>query len=316
MQLNLIQNTSPPNLPMLGRSGEKAQTAVIEFLTAKIQNRNTRIAYANALSDFMEWCDTAGIYTFQQLRAFHVAAWVEVMGQSHSASTVKQHLAAVKSLMDWLVVAQVLPHNPASPVRGPRQSSSKGKTPILTSDEARQLLASIQPTSIKGLRDRALIALMLYSFARVGAVLNMKRSDVFFQHKRMWIRLHEKGGKMHDMPCHHELEHWMDDYMEASAADENSPLFRSIGKTGALTDRPLRHPNALAMVKARGQQAGLRGRICNHTFRATGITAYLSNNGTLEIAARMANHASTRTTQLYDRRSDEIVLSEVERIRF
>lgn len=316
MQLNLIQNTSPSHIPMLGASGEKAHTAVLEFLTAYVRNPNTRTAYANAISDFMKWSDAVDVHSFQSVRAFHVAAWVEDLTKSYAPATVKQHLAALKSLFDWLVVQQVVPHNPAGPVRGPRQTSGKGKTPVLSPDEARQLLDSIEVHTVKGLRDRALIALMLYSFARIGAVLSMRVSDVFYQHKRMWVRLHEKGGKLHDMPCHHELEHWLDDYLEATGRDEGLMLFRSIGKCGSLTARGLKQPNALSMVKGRAHQAGLQTRICNHTFRATGITAYLSNKGTLEVAARMANHASTRTTQLYDRRSDEIVLAEIERIRF
>ena len=316
MQLNLVQNIAPPSMPMLGTSGERAHTAVLEFLTAYIRNRNTRIAYANAISDFMKWCDAYDIHSIQSVRAFHVAAWVEDLTRSYASATVKQQLAAIKSLYDWLVVKQVVPHNPAAPVRGPRQASGKGKTPVLTPEEARQLLESIEVHTVKGLRDRALIALMLYSFARVGAVLSMQVSDVFFQQKRMWVRLHEKGGKLHDMPCHHELEHWLGDYLEVAGMSAHAALFRSVSRAGHLTSVGLKQPNALAMVKSRAERAGLKTNICNHTFRATGITSYLSNKGTLEVAARMANHASTRTTQLYDRRSDEIVLAEVERIRF
>ena len=149
----------------------------------------------------MKWCDAYDIHSIQSVRAFHVAAWVEDLTRSYASATVKQQLAAIKSLYDWLVVKQVVPHNPAAPVRGPRQASGKGKTPVLTPEEARQLLESIEVHTVKGLRDRALIALMLYSFARVGAVLSMQVSDVFFQQKRMWVRLHEKGGKLHDMPA-------------------------------------------------------------------------------------------------------------------
>jgi integrase len=184
--------------------------------------------------------------------------------------------------------------------------------------EARALLDSIDPATQVGLRDRALIALMVYSFARVGAALGMKVEDVFTQNRRLWVRLREKGGKAHAMPCHHSLESYLTAYLEQTGimADDKGPLFRTIGRgTGLLTTTPLPQANAHAMIRRRAAAAGIMTKVGNHSFRATGITAYLKNGGTLEKAAAMANHASTRTTQLYDRRRDEMSLDEVERIR-
>ncbi len=155
---------------------------------------------------------------------------------------------------------------------------------------------------------------MVYSFARIGAALAMRVEDVFVQNRRLWVRLREKGGKRHEMPCHHTLEV----YLEGTgiAQDPKGPLFRTIGRgTGRLSRTPLPQANAYLMVQRRTLAAGIGTRIGNHSFRATGITAYLKNGGTLENAAAMANHASTRTTQLYDRRRDEISLDEVEQIR-
>jgi integrase len=168
-----------------------------------------------------------------------------------------------------------------------------------------------------GLRDRALIALMVYSFARVGAALGMKVEDVFTQNRRLWVRLREKGGKAHAMPCHHNLEEYLTDYLDGCGLrdDPKGPLFRTIpNRGGQLTQTPLPQPNAYRMIRRRAAGAGIDTKAGNHTFRATGITAYLKNGGTLENAAAMANHASTRTTQLYDRRHDEMSLDEVERI--
>ena len=169
-----------------------------------------------------------------------------------------------------------------------------------------------------GLRDRALIALMVYSFARIGAAVGMKVEDVFVQNRRLWVRLREKGGKAHAMPCHHNLEEYLIAYLDGCGLrdDPKGPLFRTIGRgTGLLTRTPLPQRNAYAMVGRRAAAAGIATRLGNHSFRATGITAYLKNGGTLEKAAQMANHASTRTTQLYDRRREELSLDEVERIR-
>jgi integrase len=168
------------------------------------------------------------------------------------------------------------------------------------------------------LRDRALIGLMVYSFARIGAATAMKVEDVFTQQRRLWVRLQEKGGKPHAMPCHHNLETYLHAYIEGCglALDPKGPLFRTVGRRsgGQLTKTALPSDSAYQMVGRRAAAAGIETRIGNHTFRATGITAYLKNGGTLEKAAAMANHASTRTTQLYDRRRDEMSLDEVERV--
>ena len=235
-----------------------------------------------------------------------------------AAPSVKQHLAAVRHLFDWLVTGQVVPVNPAASVRGPAHVVRQGKTPVLEPAEARALLDSINTTTHAGLRDRALIGLMIYSFARIGAALGMKVEDVFTQNRRFWVRLHEKGGKAHAMPCHHSLEAYLIAYLEQTGImeDDHGPLFRTIGRgTGRLTTTPLPQANAYAMIRRRAEAAGIKTKVGNHSFRATGITAYLKNGGTLEQAAAMANHASTRTTQLYDRRRDEMSLDEVERIR-
>jgi site-specific recombinase XerD len=234
-----------------------------------------------------------------------------------SAPSVKQQLAAIRHLFDWLVTGQVVPVNPAASVRGPRHVVRSGKTPVLEPEEARRLLDSIDGTTPAGLRDRALIALMVYSFARIGAALTMKVEDVFTQNRRLWVRLHEKGGKDHAMPAHHNLEQILSAYIDGAglAADPKGSLFRTIGRgTSELTRTSLPQANAHAMIRRRAAAAGIKTKIGNHSFRATGITAYLKNGGTLEKAASMANHASTRTTQLYDRRRDEMSLDEVERI--
>ncbi|HME23049.1 MAG TPA: tyrosine-type recombinase/integrase [Acetobacteraceae bacterium] len=189
---------------------------------------------------------------------------------------------------------------------------------MLEPAEARALLDSIDVTTPVGLRDRALIALMVFSFARIGAALAMKVEDVFVQNRRLRVRLREKGGKAHAMPCHHTLEEYLTAYLEQTGImeDGKGPLFRTIGRgTGRLTRTPLPQANAYAMIARRAATAGLKTKVGNHSFRATGITAYLTNGGTLEKAAVMANHASTRTTQLYDRRREEMSLDEVERIR-
>ncbi len=294
-----------------------AQLRFLEFFAANIRNAHTRRAYARAATEFLGWCADRGVTAIAAVQPLHVAAWVEGLGREVSAPTVKQRLAGVRSLFDWLLVGQVVPVNPAASVRGPAHSVRRGKTPVLDPHEARRLLDAIDVDTPAGLRDRALIGLMVYSFARVGAALAMRVEDVFVQNRRLWVRLHEKGGKRHEMPCHHNLEEYLTAYLDGCGLrdDRKGMLFRTIARgTARLSATPLPQANAFQMVRRRARAADIETAIGNHSFRATGITAYLKNGGTLERAAAMANHASTRTTQLYDRRDDAFTLDEVERV--
>lgn len=298
----------------IGRAGESAAWRFVEFFAATIRNRNTRAAYAQAIGQFFAWCEKHRIYTLQQINPVAVAAYIE----THPAAppTVKQHLAAIRMLFDWLVTGQVIPANPAASVRGPKYVVKRGKTPVLTAEEARALLGSIPTDSVVGLRDRALIGLMCYTFARVSAVVHLRVDDYFENGKRWSIRLHEKGGKRHEVPCHHNAEAYLDAYLAAAGIREEkkSPLFRSVDSRRQITANPLTRTDVFRMVKRRASAAGLPSSTCCHTFRATGITAYLENGGTIENAQAIAAHESPRTTKLYDRTGDEITLDEVERI--
>jgi site-specific recombinase XerD len=307
------------NLPLLiAAAGDRAARRFLEFFAANIRNPHTRRAYGRAVAEFLAWCDDNGVSSIADVQPLHVAAWIEQQTREHAAPTAKLGLAALRHLFDWLVTGQVVPVNPAGSVRGPSHTVKVGKTPVLAPEEARALIDSIDITTPVGLRDRALIGLMVFSFARIGAALGMKVEDVFTQNRRLWVRLREKGGKAHAMPCHHSLEEYLTLYIEQTGImeDDKGPLFRTIGRgTGQLTRTPLPQANAYEMVGRRAAAAGIATKLGNHSFRATGITAYLKNGGTLEKAAQMANHASTRTTQLYDRRREELSLDEVERIR-
>ena len=134
----------------------------------------------------------------------------------------------------------------------------------------------------------------------------MRVEDVYPRNRRLWVRLHEKGGKQHAMPCHHNLKSYLHEYIDGAGlpTKPKALLFQAPSRaTGQLTGNPLPQANAHAMIQRRAKSGGITTRVGNHTFRATGVTAYLKNGGTLERAAQMANHASTRTTQLYDRRA-------------
>ena len=294
-------------------AGPAAVERFLEFFAAAIANDRTRAAYGQAVGQFLGWCGARGL-GLRAIAPLHVAAYIRT--HPGSVPTVKQHLAAIRALLDWLVVHQVLPVNPAASVRGPKHVVTKGATPVLTPAETRSLLDRIDTGTLVGLRDRALLSVLVYSFARVSAAVGMRRQDYFRQGTRGWLRLHEKGGKRHDVPAHHRAEEAVEAYLATAGGieDVKAPLFQSVDRAGRLSGRPLARRAVLAMIKRRAAAAGLPASTCCHTFRATGITAYLSNGGTLEHAQRIAGHASPKTTKLYDRTADTITLDEIERI--
>jgi site-specific recombinase XerD len=240
---------------------------------------------------FAQWSEAHAIGELAAVEPSHIAAFIKQLQSKLTLLTVKQHLAALRMLFDWLVIGHIIDINPAHVERDPKYVLRKGKISVLTAEEARELLESIPlvrntrrrrkgqaespKPSVVLLRDRALIAVMVYSFARINAVLEMEVRDYFVQGPRGWMHLHEKGGREHEVPCHHNLEKYLDEYIAA---------------------------------------AGIPTKVCNHTFRATGITAYLDNGGSLKNAQAMAAHESPRTTKLYDRTDDQIILDEVEKI--
>ena len=299
-------------------AGPVAVGRFLEFFAARIANRRTRAAYGRAVGQFLAWWEARGL-VIEAVSPLHVAAYIRT--HPGSAPTVKQHLAAIRMLGDWLVVSQLLPVNPAAAVRGPKHVVTKGATPVLSPAEARRLLAAIDTGTLAGLRDRALVSVMLYSFARVSAVIGMRRQDYFRQECQGWLRLHEKGGTRHDVPAHYRAAEALDDYLARAGLDAaTAALFQSVDPAGRRqTGRALSRRLVLAMIKRRAAAADLPPSTCCHTFRATGITAYLSrarraHGGTLEHAQRIAAHASPKTTKLYDRTADTITVDEIERI--
>ncbi len=179
-QAGALGTANGPILPaVIAHAGEKAGRCFIEFLTATIRNSNTRQAYARAIGDFFAWCERHRL-ALLDIEPVHVAAYIEALTKARSAPTDKQHLAAIRRCFDWLTSSGVLDFNPASSVRDPKHVVKQGKTPVLTADEAKQLLASIipekkengtdngedaakeeeqsKPPTIAQLRDRALIA--------------------------------------------------------------------------------------------------------------------------------------------------------------
>src|SRR5208282_6356771 len=172
---------------IVAAAGDNAARRYLEFFAVTIENPNTRAAYFHACRRFFAWCELKGLDELVAIEPMHVAAYIRALGRDFEKPTVKQHLAAIRMLFDWLVVGQVVAINPAHSVRGPKHAVKRGKTPVLTPDEARKLLDSIDVTTLVGLRDRALIGLMAYSFARVSAAVAMRVEDYYATGKRWWV---------------------------------------------------------------------------------------------------------------------------------
>ncbi len=341
-------------LPMALPERSELLEAFRSFFYGTLRNPNTRRAYEHSAASFLTFAFVhAGIIHLNDIKSFHVSAWLDSMTASGiSAPTVKQRLAGLSGLFESLVCQRVVIRNPCAFVKGPSHIVRKGKTPVLSGDEMLQLLDAIDTAEPIGLRDRAMIGAMAYSFARISAVTALKVGDVFHQKRRLWLRLHEKGGKVQDIPCHHQLEAYIDEWLDAAGhrAQHEAPLFQTFARKGArkahthqedaehiddhaeassdghdpkrpkilrpLSGKPMTQAMTWEMIQRRKKAAGLDTAICNHTFRATGITAYLSKGGAIERAAIIAGHASVKTTQIYDRRSDDVTLDEIEKIRF
>lgn len=323
-----LTKTGRPAVPtLIAAAGERASRRFLEFFTAEIRNRNTRLAYVRAVLPFLDWCDDRGL-ALERIEPIMVAAYIEQLATTPSRNprvknreflskpTIKQNLAAIRGLFDYLVTGGILPFNPAASVRGPKYSIKRGKTPVLNLEEIRLLFRSIDATKLMGLRDRALIAVMFYTFARIGAVVSMRVEDYHQQGKRWFVRLHEKGGKLHTLEAHHKLQEYLDAYLDHAELwpKKKSPLFPTLYRRQRLTDEPLPRHKAWEMIKRRSKAAGLSTTTSPHSWRGSGITEYLRNGGTLETAQEIAAHESSRTTKLYDRSQGEITLDEIERI--
>src|SRR6202795_3875833 len=306
---------------LIARAGSATRKKFFEFFTVPIRNANTRAAYYRAIQQFLAWAERAGYQDLEDIEPITVAAYIETLQRQAAPPTVKQHMAAIRMLFSWLTEKGVLAMNPAREVKTERFSRTEGKTPAFVDGEVQKLLDAVETSTHTGLRDRALLGVLAYTFARIGAVVNLKVEDYYPSGKRFLLRFKEKGGKEKELPVHHKLEELLDEYLKVTGlgAEPDSSLFPSaLGKkkTGKLSRQRLVRTDAADMLKRRLKQAGLPAHYSPHSFRATGITNFLENDGTLEAAQRIAGHADSRTTKLYDRRGQKVLLEDMERIRY
>lgn len=313
--------TAKRRLPsLIEAAGHGAAFAYDEFLDATLPNEYTRTAYRRAIDGFLARCSMERL-RLCDVSPSRVATYIHALetkrGLPASKSMQKQHLAAIRHLFDRLVIRHVVPINPAASVRGPSLKVAEGKTAALSVAQARQVLACICTTDLVGLRDRAIIAVLIYTAARAGAVARLRREDFYTDGRQWWFRFDEKGGNVRDIPARHDLEAFMHDYLNAvGPATRESALFRTAaGQAGRLSSNGLTGNDILRMVKRRLARAGLpTGRFSCHSFRATTATDLLIQGVPIEEVQFLLGHADLRTTKLYDRRQRQVTRNIVERI--
>ncbi|KAA0220207.1 MAG: integrase [Planctomycetota bacterium] len=300
---------------VIAHAGPEAARAFLEFFTASIRNPHTRAVYARACTEFLNWCAERKLL-LQDVEPIVVAAYIEELGTSRSATSVKVSLAAIRMLFDHLATRHVVTVNPARSVRGPRVQRVEGSTPAFDVRQARTLLDSIDITTVAGLRDRALVATLVYTAARIGAVCRLRVKDFAPDGTQWCLHFTEKGGKQRRIPCRHDLERCLREYIEAAqiGQERESSLFRSLARTRFPTARGLNRVEAHAMLKRRLKRAGLPGNLSCHSFRATTATDPLDQGVPLEDVQYLLGHADPRTTRLYDRRMKQVTRNIVERI--
>lgn len=304
----------PPTL-LADPQRKTAREAMADYFGAKIANDNTRAAYLQDATGFAGWIAARNL-TLSDVRTLHVAAWRDdLRAQGASPATIKRKLSALRKLLSYMVETGALPYNPAREVTTEPVRRKEGKTPALDAAQMHTLFASFDPERPIDLRDRAIIGVMAYTLARVSAACGLRAADYIDLGRQCVLRLHEKGGVERNIPVHPILAEYIDAWIGQSGIEGKALLFPTFdGKKR--TERPLSRVDAFAMVKRRLKRAGLPDAYSNHSFRATGITQFLENGGSLETAQQLANHADSRTTKLYDRRASRLELEEITRIRY
>ncbi len=286
-----------------------------EFFSGQLSNRHTRLAYLRAVRRFVAWLEPKDV-PLPEVTPGMVGQYFDQ--HPGSIPSKKLDLAALRSWFDALVNRHVVFLNPAATVRGERYSATEGLTPEITTEQARKLLDSIETTTLPGLRDKCIIAVLIFTAARAGAVAGLRRKHLIHDGSQYVLRFGEKRGKQREIPVRHDLEQLLVKYLEAAKlkdAPGDSPLFRTLdGKRETLTGTGVTAVDICRLVKRRLKVAGLPARLSPHSFRVCTVTDLLSQGIALEDVQFLAGHADPRTTRLYDRRQRKVTRNIVERI--
>ncbi|OWY73148.1 hypothetical protein B7486_02015 [cyanobacterium TDX16] len=299
-------------------AGGNARYAYAEFFGDQIASDYTRRAYRHALNRFLLWCEMEG-FELARIPPGGVGHYIRTLtttdGRPASKPTRKLHLAAIRKFFDALVQRHAVAINPAASVRGPVVRSVTGKTPATDPAQARVLLHSIDTSDVIGLRDRAILATLMYTACRVGAVSKLRLRDFYSDGRQYYLRFDEKGGADRQIPCRHDLQGYIEEFIAAAPCGYDAPLFRAaLGRTLRLGASPFQAKDIHRMVKRRLKAAGLPSILTCHSFRATTATDLLEQGVPLEDVQELLGHADPRVTRLYDRRDRTVTRNVVERI--
>ncbi len=256
-------------LPVLvERAGGAARFAWEEFFYAEHHNAHTQKAYLRAVKRFLAWCEGQGV-ELPTITPGQVGQYLVSLGGSPAKRNLA--LAALRGFFDRLVNRHVCILNPAASVKGVKDTVVEGKTPEISIDQARTLLASVDTGHVVGLRDRAILATLAYTACRAGAVAKLRLGDFRSDGTQYVLRFQEKGGKSREIPVRHDLEGFVLAYVTAAGiADDgkDAPLFRaSNGRTRTLTGRAMSSKRICELVKRRVKDAGLPDHLSPHSFR-------------------------------------------------
>ena len=302
-----------PPPAIVAAAGAGAEFAWDEFFKGQLANAHTRKNYAHAVRHFLAWCDHPDRQIpLIRITPGHVGDYLA--GLHMATPTKKLRLAALRKFFDLLVVRHVVVLNPAASVRAERYSTVEGKTPEIGTKQARDLLKSIDDSDLVGLRDRAIVAMLIYTAARVGAVAKLTLKSLRHDGTQYSLRFSEKGGKAREIPVRHDLEQLLRGYIAAAGITEG-PLFRTaFRRTKRLTSKAMSGIDICRMMKRRLKAAGLPGHFSPHSFRVTTVTDLLEQNVPLEDVQYLAGHSDPRTTRIYDRQRRKVTRNIVERI--
>lgn len=317
MAENLILPALRSRLPtILVAAGDSAKFAWEEFFYGRIRSEHTRRAYHRAVTDFLRWCDGQQV-AMTQISPAHVGLYLDRL--TISITSKKQVLAGLRHFFDGMVTRHAIALNPALSVRTARYSVIEGKTPEITVRQARRLLTSIETSDVVGLRDKCIVAILIYTAARIGAVARLEARDLYDTGNQYTLRFLDKGGKSREIPVRHDLQLLLFEYLgsvqQILSARGERPLFRSANRRSKqLTDKPMSAGDMGRMIKRRMSSIGLPSRLSPHSFRVATITDLLEQGVPLEDVQHLAGHADPRTTRLYDRRHKTVTRNIVERI--
>jgi site-specific recombinase XerD len=296
-------------------AGPAATFAWEEFFIGKIRNAYTRRAYLHAVRSFLGWIEARQV---ELVRVTPGMVGHYLDGLTVATPTKKLYLAGIRAFFDVLVQRHVVVLNPAHSVRAPRYSALEGKTPEITVEQCRKLLASIALNRAVDYRDRAIIAVLIYTAARAGAVGRLRIKDFAHDGTQYGLRFAEKGGKSRLIPVRADLERYIKEYLFAAGMEDQgseTPLFRTMGgRRGIPTGAAMSNIDICRMVKRRLSEAGLPSVASSHSFRACAATDLLLQGVPLEDVQYLLGHSDSRVTKLYDRRARQVTRNIVERI--